>query len=399
MVLAVHMPCGRTEQELTCPTEPVTPWGFCPECPTIFSWTTVTNDHGVGGHGTLTALSGAAGSLWSFVTPPSDTIRGIGALAGAGGAVVLDQFQGLISVDASGNPGTPSGGPFLPPNSFFTSSFISPISLGNWIGPVNGLISMVVEPAVNGALSVTNFAVFPYPMAGGDAQGRKHYQQPVIAHFIPIEAAQLGIDPQVAIAQIKQALPQPKIATHLSFLGTNATVQSFVDTLKSPLSAVGFIGHSVDVGDNDVNPTTFTSIGLSLADANQVLVLPPNPRTPFTIPEYANSITTTRIQTEAKVVFIGSCFIGPDFQSLWNIGPSTKGQVMVVPTSAGSSVILGHALVAWDRLLDDLVLQHMTVGSAVTDTNTYLKSLPPDVNGNPITEQWQPVGDSSVKIN
>jgi hypothetical protein len=66
-----------------------------------------------------------------------------------------------------------------------------------------------------------------------------------------------------------------------------------------------------------------------------------------------------------------------------------------VPTGSQTSnpVILGHAVVAWARLLDDLILQHMNVGAAVNDTNAYLLTLPG------VVEQWQVVGDSNVKIN
>jgi hypothetical protein len=70
---------------------------------------------------------------------------------------------------------------------------------------------------------------------------------------------------------------------------------------------------------------------------------------------------------------------------------------MIVPQGS-KPVFLGHAVTAWAHLLDDLILQRMTVQNAVTDTNTYLLTLPPDVNGNPVTEQWQVVGDGNVKI-
>jgi hypothetical protein len=69
--------------------------------------------------------------------------------------------------------------------------------------------------------------------------------------------------------------------------------------------------------------------------------------------------------TQTKVVFIGSCFIGDDFKSLWNITDSTTDQALVVLANPRKDVILGHAVFEWKRLLHDMILQHMTVQAAV----------------------------------
>jgi hypothetical protein len=66
---------------------------------------------------------------------------------------------------------------------------------------------------------------------------------------------------------------------------------------------------------------------------------------------------------------------------------------------ATRSTYLGHAVTTWAHLLDDLILQHMTVHAAVIDTNAYLLTLPPDANNHPVTEQWQVIGDGNVRIN
>jgi hypothetical protein len=234
----------------------------------------------------------------------------------------------------------------------------------------------------------TNLAISGWPMSDGARQSLHKSPTPEIAHFIPFDKDVIGIDPQTAINEIKQDLPQPAVAIHYSFIKSAATVEAFVKTLARPLSAIGFIGHSVDVQVGDTNQ--FYSVGLSFNLANEVLVLPPNPNPPFPVPQYQNSTTTAQIQTQAKIVFIGACFIGPTFQSIWNINGQTLGRAMVVPQS--SQVILGHAVVAWGHLLDDLILQHMKVQDAVNETNKYLLTLPG------VTEQWQVVGDGNVKI-
>src|SRR5262249_19678650 len=96
--------------------------------------------------GTLVALAHGTTPLWSYTTAASDSLHLIGALADAGGAIAIDQQQGLVPFDANGNPGTPSGSPFPMPVQF-ASSIVSPFALGNWVGPINGALSMFQETA------------------------------------------------------------------------------------------------------------------------------------------------------------------------------------------------------------------------------------------------------------
>jgi hypothetical protein len=99
------------------------------------------------------------------------------------------------------------------------------------------------------------------------------------------------------------------------------------------------------------------------------------------------------------VVFIGACDIGPVFKNLWQIQDGTTGQVLIVPTNQESSIRLGHAVTFWGELLYLLVNQHMQVKDAYPKANSYLLSFGKDADNNPITEQWQTVGDGSVRIN
>ena len=110
--------------------------------------------------GTITALAGGTNVLWNYTTPASDSVHLIGALADAGGAIVIDQLQGLIPLDANGNPGTSSGTPFSSP---FTldPSIVSPWNQADWLGPVSGSIAMFVGPDPLYALS-------SYPFFRGD---------------------------------------------------------------------------------------------------------------------------------------------------------------------------------------------------------------------------------------
>jgi hypothetical protein len=75
-----------------------------------------------------------------------------------------------------------------------------------------------------------------------------------------------------------------------------------------------------------------------------------------------------------------------------------EGQLVVL-SNPSQSVILGHAVAEWATMLDDMILNRKNVNVAVTDANAALLSQGTDIQGQPITEQWTPVGDPNVKIN
>jgi hypothetical protein len=123
--------------------------------------------------GSVAALSNGNLVIWTYRTGTSDSLAMVGALAGAGGVVVLDQLQGLISFDASGNQGAPSGSSFSSgQTSIVSAALVTPLTLGNWIGPVDGAISELT--AVNATFGATSFS-----RGAGDPQRRKQ------THHVP----------------------------------------------------------------------------------------------------------------------------------------------------------------------------------------------------------------------
>jgi hypothetical protein len=227
-------------------------------------------------------------------------------------------------------------------------------------------------------------------------------KNPAVAHFIPVGADLLGISPETAFSQITEFLPN-STSSHSSFLGSRASIPNFMNQLKQPGNAIGFIGHSVeDVNSNNV----VYSVGLdfSLDSPNNLLVLPPSaPLDSFThsldaqypVRSYSGgTLVKSPLNTDASVIFIGACHIGPPFKMLWNINDQTSGKVLIVPSVSGE-VLLGHAVTAWARILGDLINKRMTVGDAVAETNSWLLQQT-DVKGQKVTEQWQTVGDKNV---
>jgi hypothetical protein len=192
----------------------------------------------------------------------------------------------------------------------------------------------------------------------------------------------------------------------MKFIGVDATEKAFVNEVGKPLAAVGFIGHSLLTGNiHAITPECITySVGLKLYDEN--LAADPSNATPdCPVENYANSVPVQKLQTQAHIIFIAACDIGPVFKNLWNIHDTvngqggTKGQALVVPVGEENTVTLGHAVTYWDRLLFDLVVKHMQLGPAVDESNAYFLTLGNDVNGKPITEQWKVIGDGDVTIN
>ncbi len=108
-------------------------------------------------------------------------------------------------------------------------------------------------------------------------------------------------------------------------------------------------------------------------------------------PEGADYHGVTRITTQARVVFIGACFIGPAFEQLWNINNQSVGQVMIVPSNPSATVSLGYAFVAWEEFLYDMTVKGMTAQAAVQETNTYLPTVG-------ITQPYTWIGDGNVKL-
>ena len=132
------------------------------------------------------------------------------------------------------------------------------------------------------------------------------------------------------------------------------------------------------------------------------LTLPANSDPVYPIPDDPDhAVHRAQIVTDAKVVFIASCYIGQYIKILWNISPKTTGRALVVPVlSPGqpTTVLLGHASTYWVYLLLDLLgPQHMTVGAAVKDVNNKMGAMRVDSQGNPILERWQVIGDPNVQ--
>jgi Beta-propeller repeat len=288
-------------------------------------------------------------------------------LGGSGG----DEGRG-IAVDANGN------------------AYVGGITraLGMWPMISNNELALVYGPDVTVADSE-----FPDPQ--GTWALTNAPKKPTIANFIPVSSSELGVSPQGALNDI--LANTNNMADSEPFLAPKSTTANFKTELARPISAVGFVGHSLDLQVTPPPNSPVFSIGMVFSDTNLV-------RKPESgdNPDYSSSVSASddlevQLSTNASVVFIGSCYVGSYFESLWAIDITTTGKALIVPSNPSQQSVLGHSVFAWSNILHDMLVNGMTVDDAVRQTNGYLHSLK-DVNGHAVIEQWQVIGDKSVKI-
>lgn len=327
---------------------------------------------------TVTALSvPGLQVLWNYVST-GGFLRHVTTTAG-GGLTIDDSQQGVIQLDSSGNAGTPLA-------ALLGSS---PFGITQWDGIASSVLTMLVGPAIDLPVSA-----FP-ESAGSGADDRANSQ--TLAHYFPAAAGDYGLYTYDRITNTIQKVTSPA-GVNLIRAGASATIPQFDKDLMHHLFALGFAGHSVDYQNSQ---NVLYSVGLNFSNAvpNDLLVLPPDNDPTYPIPTVPNSTMRAQISTDAKVVFLGSCFIVPNFQTWWNITPSTQHRALIVPVRQGNSpVYLGHASSAWAYILQDLFGPgHLTVGEAVKHTNNILATLRNEQN-HPIQERWEVIGDGNVKL-
>lgn len=209
----------------------------------------------------------------------------------------------------------------------------------------------------------------------------------------PIERRHNNPIPAHFAADSRQQESPSSEANNLFFISTDATTNRFINELLKPIAAVGFIGHSFDIDTLTTPPTPPYAVGLRFTDAGQALVRPSQPSDNpgyITTETGTNVVPVPLVAAQARVIFVGACYISPFFESWWNILPSTTGQVLIVPANPSSSTNLLHATYAWENVLQVLLDgSHKTVGQAVLATNGYMSKLG-------YSEQWKTIGDASV---
>ena len=113
-----------------------------------------------------------------------------------------------------------------------------------------------------------------------------------------------------------------------------------------------------------------------------------------------------RFKTRARIVFVGTCWIGNIFRNMWELGSATGPRALVtaeaVNASPGALINLNRAAEAWKAVLRRLTggpvarFKPMTVGDAVAEVN-----LTDITMSHPATETHfvlKVIGDTNAKI-
>jgi hypothetical protein len=313
--------------------------------------------------------SSTGGSL-SFITSMS-----------GGGVAVEDSLLGLVQIDSNGNASQPVAG--------FSSW--GPWALGVWPLILNNVPAFVAGPDV-----LTSLSAFPQEEGGGAQNGQA--PKPTIDHFMPKTADQYGQPTYGPFINGMKSYVSPKWVNHKFFTGHDASAKAFQVELAKPLAAIGFLGDSFFITGNSNIPNF--SVGLAFQVDGTALV---RPSLPTDNPQYSTNDSTLQVidspsfVTQARVVFVAACYIGPSFEQLWNINSGTIGQVLIVPSNPNSQILMGHAFTAWEELTFDMAVQGMTAQAAVNETNTFLATQHDNL-GNPLNERYTFIGDGNVKL-
>ena len=155
-----------------------------------------------------------------------------------------------------------------------------------------------------------------------------------------------------------------------TYIEAEATLRSFFDALGTDLlmtalpkrqDAVAFLGHAIGErteGGALVSPPA--SVGLIFSDQDLVKLRLP-PYTWQWVGRPGSTVYAERVHSRAKVLFIGSCWGGAIFESLWDLPP---GYAVIIAGETGESTDLYYAAWAW-RLIANRLAWGWTVEEAV----------------------------------
>jgi hypothetical protein len=321
---------------------------------------------------------------WSYQAPSPGSLSIVSSTQNGGLFVQQTSQSGALttdSFDASGNA--------TPPQPFSTTT-IFPYLFGSWIGIMNNAINELADPNA------------PLPPPGWEMpQGGRHQQSspqlPVVHTFVPaayLKNAQGQADP-LSPRRFTDSLEQLYAgkAETLGFPFAQATYPAFVEDIKMPIQAFGFIGHSLALG------TPPTSVGLCFYIKDPVYLLDCIVQDDYYAGFSQGNNSTIKgedvvqLKTQATVIFIAACDTQMAFLKLWDINQNTVGRALIVPQSNSLDPVgvdLSWGTTAWEAILTSLLAGN-TVTVAVNAGNAAATPKGSQY-------QWQVIGDGSVKI-
>ena len=289
------------------------------------------------------------------------------------GGIALQGPDGLLlAVDRDG--ATATVGPLL-------ASGLTQVSAGVWAG----VASDGTLAALNGPELVESS--FSFQARGGNRQGGNAPNIPTIVTFIPaytLRDAPAIYLPSDVETEIRSDVGVQRRRNLIFFKADDAKLSTFKTEMARQQDLVGFIGHSL------LTPNPERSVGLKLIDGVIVKRMPP--------PQIGDPGGLTeivdRIESKARVIFIGACKLGPEFLSLWDIDQTTTNRALIVPVGSDTNTNLVAAAFVWRVIVDYMGRQGATVQDAVAAGNFKLQ-----LEGVPESElRFQVIGGTGVRL-
>ncbi len=242
---------------------------------------------------------------------------------------------------------------------------------------------------------------------------------PTVVNVLPYELLKFEGDVYTALsfkADFTDLVPEPGgreygVPSNLGLASTHrmrdASLANFSDAIGSdvwPISpaaaiadAVAFIGHSfaeLDVQGSVVLP--HASVGLEFFDVDLFKIRGTPPLYNDVTYQWksakpgrgeSTAFRADRIRFSARVIFIGSCWGGPTFESLWDVDNDTKHRALILHKRPGEAVDLYHAAWAW-RLIANRLARGWTVGEAVEAANLIVG----------LEQEYKVIGNANLQI-
>jgi hypothetical protein len=239
-------------------------------------------------------------------------------------------------------------------------------------------------------------------------------------HMFP-DVSSTGVSEKQLKSDMVNAVPlNPQTdlpVNHRFLIGNSVTPEAFLTQISETQDAVAFVGHSTSVLFDPTGKDNFQKyavgliMGSTVGTDNEAIVIASNPNPPAGLdllkPGNIDAVYASqdprfrkrpsKLDSHAKIIFIGACNLADVFKYWWNINESTHGQSLVVPAPGNDDVPLGIARFEWTLIAQGLA-QGKSISDAVAAANSTIHVATLFDQPVPTTLSWIVIGDNKLKL-
>jgi hypothetical protein len=177
-----------------------------------------------------------------------------------------------------------------------------------------------------------------------------------------------------------------------------ANWSNFLDQIYEPVTAVAFIGHSLQAQSGGAVGLCFGQQGTYQGYPLFSCYSPTAPSeymTPLTNGAYYQVYPALSLPTQAKIIFFAACELGTTMENFMGITNSTVGRALLFPSSSTADIPLGMGEYEWLQIVANLT-SSQNLQQAVANANTATAQIIwKNAQGQQVPAQaWQVIGDS-----